>query len=672
MKLKNNMKALIITTLIILTACNLQAQQTAGQVLGAEIIKMLQSDRILLTQQEIDCTGDCSGIGLWKNDKQKKKTLKQNEELKLKLLNKFNPPFYISSGIITDELTFKNKSIGLIGSYIIRNKDLSVINNDITPALPVMSSGNQTSILNPKNSGSSYVLNYNSTNLFEGSLDANVSADFKEYYQAKLQLNTNLSTSERSQICIGAGIFENQLAVIFGNLDQIGSDEFEPVYYLWSEYRKGNIKPGDQIINSFEGLCYFTSKGTESNNNIDANGSLSSSGNYPFIRYDVKTNSNWTSSKKFTSQQNIYNVYMFRQPSFTDIPGVNDITRCWNRLKPDSKIEYVSTNIIPANSPMFLKVKFGPVPDSEALSLIKLDEKFTLNAVPANQQFIKSVKLITNDPKRITYDNEYYYFIIEIERNEAFLTQNFTPLSNVISAELPFRIYYDNPVGNDTLDIVYAPVEIQTERFPTPVCDYEIDPQKDGISYQYKTDVSFNVSNYPISIANLPKPPEVVDVFGLPESIEQSFKKYITDAEFRFKGLNDFSMTINIPVRNNFFNINQRSHEIVLLIEFYASNGTLYKRKLPVKLNAPAGLTEQTSTLPVLIKDNGELLELLNRNAPINQDMTIGDLINKHQTDSDTDVANLVKDLKKYNVLTTSVFGYYYVPVKYIDVTKIR
>ncbi len=667
------MKSLIFSIIIILASISLHAQQTAKQVLEIEIVKMLQSDRILLNQQEIDCSGDCTSLGLWKNDKQKKKTIKQNQELKSKLLNKFNPPFYINDGIITDDLSFNNKSIGLIGSYIIRDNDLSVINKEITPALPVMSSGNQTSILNPKNSGSSYVLNYNSTNLFEGNLDANASADFREYYQSKLQLNTNLATSERSQICIGAGVFDNQLALIFDNLDQISSSEFEPVYYLWLEHKKGTIKPGDKIIKAFEGLCYFTSKGTESTSNLDANLAGSSAGNYPFVRYDVKTSSNWTSSKKFTTQQNIYNVYMFKQPELTNIPDVKAIVGCWDRLKANSKIEYVSNNIIPANSPLYLKVKFGPVPNSEALSSVKLDEKFTLNSIPANQQFIKSVKLITEDPKRITSDNEYYYFIIEIERNENFLTQNYTPLSNVISAQLPFRIYYNNPVGSDTLDIIYSSIEVQTERYPTPVCDYVVEPQKDGMWYKYKTDVNFNISNYPITIANLPKPPKVIDVFGLPESIEMLFKKYLTDATFQLKGLNEFAMTINIPVKNNFFNINQRSHEIVLLLEFYASNGTLYKRKLPLTLNAPEDLIENNSNLPILIKNNGELLELLNRNAPINQSLTIGDIINKYQAGNKSiDIVNLVKDLKKYDVLTISVFGYYYVPMKYIDITKLR
>lgn len=667
------MKTTIITILILISAYTLTAQQTAKQVLETELVKMLQSDKILLNQQEMDCSGDCTSIGLWKSDKQKKKILKKNEELRSKLLNKFNPPFYINDGIISDNLSFKNKSIGLIGSYIIRNNDLSVINNEITPTLPVMSSGNQTSILNPKNSGSSYVLNYNSTNLFEGNLDANASADFREYYQSKLQLNTNLSTAERSQISIGAGIFDNQLALIFDNLDQISSSEFEPVYFLWLEHKKGTIKPNDKIIKAFEGLCYFTSKGTESNSNLDANAAASSAGNYPFVRYDVKTNSNWTSSKKFTTQQSIYNVYMFKKPELTSIPDVNAILDCWNRLKSDSKIEYFSTNIIPANSPLYLKVKFGPVPNSEALSSVRLDEEYTINSIPANKQFIKSVKLITNDPKRITNDNEYYYFIIEIERNEAFLTQNFTPLSNIISAQLPFRIYYNNPIGNDTLDIVYAPIEVQTERFPTPSCDYEIDPQKDGMWYKYKTDVDFNVSNYPITISNLPKPPKVVDVLGLPKSMDADFKGYLTDASFQLKGLNKFSMTINIPIKNNFFNINQRSHEIVLVLEFYASNGTTYKRKLPLTLNAAEEQIKPNSSFSMLIINNQELLNLLNKNTSVNQSLTIGDIISKHEDENkNIDIVNLIKELKKYEVLTVSIFGYYYVPMKYIDVSKVK
>ncbi len=667
------MRRIIISAILIFSGLMVNAQRTAKEVLESEIVKMLQSDRILLSQQEVDCSGDCTSIGLWKNEKQKKKTLKQNEELKSKLLNKFNPPFYINDGIITDELSFINKSIGLIGSYIIRNNDLSVINKDITPTLPVLASGNQTSILNPKNSGSSYVLNYNSTNLFEGNLDANASSDFKEYYQSKLQLNTNLSTSERSRICIGAGVFDNQLALIFDNLDQISASEFEPVYYLWLEHKKGSIQPGDQIIKAFEGLCYFTSKGLEAVSNVDASVSANSAGNYPFVRYDVKSNSDWTSSRKFTTQQSIYNVYMFKQPELTNIPSVQQILNCWDRLKANAKPEYVSNNVIPANAPLLIRVKFGPIPNDEALSSIKLDENFTLNSIPVNQRFIKSVKLITDDPNRISFDNDYCYLIIEVERNESFLTQNFNQLSHIISAQIPFRIYYNNPIGQDTLDIVYSPIEVQTERYPTPISEYELTPIKDDRYYKYQTVVRFNTSNNNITIANFPVPPKVIGAEGLPKDIEQSFIKYLTETSFSLKNLNEFTMTINLPVKNNFFNINQRSHEIVLILEFFASNGTSYKRKLPVQLIAPKDLIDQNSTLPVLIKDNGELLSLLNRNAIITKDITVGDLISKYQSNNKTnDITGLIKELKKHDVLSTSVFGYYYVPIKYIDVTKMK
>ena len=65
------MKKGIVTVVIILTGFGLFAQNTAKNVLETELIKMLQSDRILLNQQEKECVGDCTGLGLWKNEKQK-------------------------------------------------------------------------------------------------------------------------------------------------------------------------------------------------------------------------------------------------------------------------------------------------------------------------------------------------------------------------------------------------------------------------------------------------------------------------------------------------------------------------------------------------------------------------------------------------------------------------
>ncbi|UJF29285.1 hypothetical protein L0B70_10605 [Kaistella sp. 97-N-M2] len=248
-------------------AMNIAAQttaiQTASQVLEMEIVSMLQSDGILLKQSEIDCKGDCSNIGLWKNNHKRDKWLKNNNDLKKRFINKFKAPSFCENRNVAPQFIFKNKSLGLLGSYIINNNNLSILNSSSTPILPVLENGTQISIFSPRSEGSNYLLNYTSNKLFEGNLENGVSSEFKDFYTSKLLYNGSINNENRSRINIGAGVFENKLAKIYGNIEQISSNEFEPVFLLWNEYRKGNIKPNDKIIKSFEGLCYFSMKGVE-------------------------------------------------------------------------------------------------------------------------------------------------------------------------------------------------------------------------------------------------------------------------------------------------------------------------------------------------------------------------------------------------------------------------
>ena len=670
------MKTILLSLTLTLLFSASYGQQTANQLLQTEFIRILQSDGILLKDNEKACTGDCRSMNLWKNDNKKEKWLKKDEKLKNRLLNKFSVPSFCENKIIKNELVFKDKTIGLIGSYFIRNKDFSVINSNTKTDLPVIQNGNQLSIFSPKDDGSNYVLNYTSTKLFEGGVDANVDADFKEYFNLKLQTNTNLSNQDRSQISIGAGKFENQLGVIFDKVvnGQLSATEFEPVYYLWLEYKKGNIKPTDKVIYSFDGLCFFSSKGVEKKEEEKFTSELNSSGKYPFLSYGLKASAKWSNSSSFTSQRNIYNVFMFSEPTLTGVPTIADILKNWNNLTPNNSITFPSTNNIPLNSPMIATVVFGPIPNTEIFPLIKLDEKFSLSKLPNDKKFVKNIKLI-NDPSRIKPEREgYYTFEIEFYRDEKFLSQNINSIGDIISAELPIRIFIDNPIGNDTLDKIYDNIEIKTERFPVPtISEYELIPIKSDNSFKYSATVKFNTTNS-LNVSNSPRPPKISEVYGLPNAVDENIRKNLRASSFSLKGNNEFTFTFTFPEKANYFDINQRSYDIDIVVDFIASNGVSYLRKIPVRLIGPKEMIDASNqTASILINDNGQLLEALDKKAFVSEQKTVQDFINSNtKQDKTFDVLSFVDDLKKNNKLSVSPDNKYFVPAILIDQSKLK
>jgi hypothetical protein len=364
---------------------------------------------------------------------------------------------------------------------------------------------------------------------------------------------------------------------------------------------------------------------------------------------------------------------MFSQPDLISIPSKEKIIACWNNLKPvENGVKYAATENIPANSPLILKVKFGPIPNNDVLPIIKIDEDYSLSKLPNNRKIIKSIRLITDDPARITSENGYYYFDVEITRDEAFTSQTFNSISPKVSIDLSLRIYYNNPIDGDTLDVKYKPVTLTTELHPTPSSEYEISSSKNGQSYKYVIPVKFNTSNLPLTIITTPKPPKIIDVFGLPTSIDQNLKKQLTDASFQLKGTNEYACSFTIPVSNNYFDINQRSHEIEVLLEFYANNGTSYKRKLPLKLLAPNEMLENTTASTILLDGNKELLNSLKTDAIITDTILVSDVITKYTKNGQTDILGLADELKEIKVINQTPNGNYIVPARLVNIARFK
>lgn len=680
-------KNLLVLIVLLSMSINALCQQLASKILQDEVVELLKADGLLLTDQQKALVGDQRAVNLWKNDHQKEKWLINDEKLKARLLLKFRPPAFLdSSKVISNTLTFKNKSIGLIGSYIIRNNDFTIINNSsVPPDFPVLKNGTQISVFNPSDDGSNFLLNYTSSKSFEGGVDAKADASFKDYFKLKLQANADISNENDTQISIAVGNFRNQLGFLFNKINNgsLQALDFGPIYSIFNEYRNGDIHLGDKIIYSFDGLCFYSTKGVKNKDSQKYNAELSSSLNYPFISLSVSGHSQWTSASNFNSQTNIYNVYMFSNPTLINIPSVADIIKTWNNLtQAGSTITFPTTPSIPADGPLIAKVVFGPIPSEDMIQLIKVDENYSKHFLKENQ-FIKHINVIT-DPARITPSNSgYYTFDLEITRDNQFIQNTYTTIGPLITANIPIKLYIDNPIGSDTLKKVFDNVNIQTDRYPIPQVDnYDISANKSDDAYQYTSTITFTVpANNPIVVSNNPQPIKITQIFGLPTSINDLLSSDIKSATFTVKDNNKYNLTFNISSDSKYFDINHRSYPIELLLEFYTNNGFSYKRKIPVRIVGPKELISKSNiTSTISIKDNTQLLAALNPGAIVENNKTIQDELNNFTKGADgnnvLDILGFINELKKNNKISENPDNNanykYFADASIIDVSKLN
>ena len=682
------MKTCIPLLLLIVFFQFSQAQNKASNLLENEMIKLLETDGFLLSKQQIACEDkDCRPLAPWKNKKERDKAIDNDTKLRTLLVSKFLSPSFCDGKAILPTLSFRDSKYARLGSYIISNNDFSIINPSNEPILPVLLTGNQLSIPSPSSDKSNYILNLTTNKLLSLGASANMESKFGTYFDAKLRGSANMNNSKVSQLSMGAGNFVNILAQIYKNAiagGQADAFSFNALYDLWNVHKSVKIKNEDKIISSFDGVCYYASTGVKSTEEITAEAEIKSSGNFPFLRYEANGSGKWVNSNTIGASSNTYNIYMLATPAMQAIPTVDDILKNWGNLNKNLSISLPSNPIIPTNSPLIVKATFGPISNNQILPLIKIDKEFSLKHIASSgqAQFVKDLRLITDDEK-LTNDRGYYTFNIEVWRDEVYIEQNIGISDEIVAINFPIRIYIDNPINGKFIEKVYDPIRIKTERYPTP---YYLDTNgsinlipniDDPDDIVYKGMVEFNVPSGNITVLNAPKPIKVKDVLGLPAKIDEDFKKDLKTATFSLKSPNKYDMIIRIPKANKYFDINNRSFEIDLALEFSAKdnlNTTTYNRKLPIRLIAPKEQTKPVNAISnVIFKDNSELVTSLNDGAKTKGGKTIGEIkLPFNKPDGGLDILSFIEELKKQTNLILLPDNTYSIDVVYINLNKVN
>jgi hypothetical protein len=665
------------TTILILflNAMFAFGQQNAKNQIDAVLTQMLKEDGILLSDAERNCTSNC----IWRKEKDKQAILDRDEKLKNKLLANFIVPSFCNDKMINKEYVFINKSICKLGSYIIRNGDFSVINSTPVPDLPVLLTGREVSIVDPKSDGSNYILNYTTESLFKGQSKTELKEEFLNYLNSKQDLSLNMDNSKRLTLTLGVGVFTNELAELFQRTteNKIKTKEFYALYDIWVKYSLNEIQSTDSVIKAFEGLCYYKGKGVETNSQIQFNAEFNGSySQLPFLSINSSNKINWGQSTSLKVKAEIYDIFMFDKPQMASIPKPEIILTNWKRLSniPDNVIQ-VSDNI-PSKKPLEIQVKFGPIVHYDFINNIKLDEKYTLDKMPADKKFIEKIELINSDGAYI-YDEKtnIVTFNIKIHRNEDFIKEYSS--SAQLSTKLDIRLYYDQAVKiNNTdkfLEIIYKGIPASAELKPIlNVSNDIVNAEKNGNDYLFKYSGSFDLNTG----QNIVQRPKVIDVLNIPAQTISSFKDRVKNTIFTLKANNEFDFTIKIPYDVKVFTTNQREMNIELLVEFLDSKNNTFRRKIPITLlaNEEQIKTDTTSIVPIAFNSTESLIASLNDKTQLSDGTTVNDLKVKH-TDGTTgqlNINNFLEELRSKSEMTISLDSKYLIKPMFIDNDKLK
>lgn len=566
-----------------------QVQDSAIGILRKEVTNFLQMEGILLKEEEKIFTGDR------KTDQQIKLRIDNDTKLKNKIFTEsFLPPYNCNNTPVIPQLIFLNKPLSRIGSYIVKKEtttqswNYAIFNSSQSPDLEIFSSDNQVSIPDPINDNSTYILNYTSKKLFDFSTDLQGSASFLAYFNTKNELQKKITNDKRHQISIAAGHFYNRLGTLFNrviNDDAIEPYEFEPLYTTWKMYARNKINNGDMILRGFDGMCFFVEQGVSTTDFEDFKSDANLSVKYGFLNVSSNVAGDWNVNNTRTVKNKAYSIYMFHTPDLVGIPDVDRIKKKWEQLQLDKKVETPNDITLKKNTPLYVKVKFGPVNNPLELQSLKLDLGYSKNALSRiGKNFIDNIILNTTDNSKYSILQShpgYYEFTLEINRNDTFFEKT-PPLNEYdVSATLPIKIYFDNIVNKDTLQQLYS-VKLRSDYMPYPrfLSSNELKHTNSNDTLYYESNMQFITTDISEIVRTNPAPPKIYAIYYDNDSIQNLLNE------------NDFSDNINFtPISDNNFKISARfpssqstllssikGRSIDLILLFFTANGRYYRR----------------------------------------------------------------------------------------------
>jgi hypothetical protein len=648
----------LLITLILPKLC--WSQNNIKNHLDSIFIGMLIRDGILLSSAQKECPAkNCTLHKYWDNKNAKRKILKEDEQLKNLLLNNYSPSALEEGQIINQNLYFQNRTLGFLGSQIIRNHSINSLKTAGLPILPVLTTPNELSIIDPNTSN--YKLNFTTENSFEGNASISAAIKASTYISGKVSSFYEKDKEKLQVINIGVGDFKNQYAKIIEDMNSsdFKPKNFTPIYYIWTAYKTGDIQPGDECLNSFRGLCLSNQRLLNIKTNVQYTAEVEASGSVPFLSVSGNAKSDWSKKSSTNSQSNTYSLFMFSTPSLKTFPTVEEIKTLWNKLskRATSKpIQSEKESIISYNGDLTLTATFGPIPSDEiAANIITIDTTYTFARIGRNN-IIDDISLDLNNVKPI--EDNYYTIPLVFHRNESFF-KNAGSSCNC-ETEIPIRIYLNNPIGKDTLDAIYKPIKIKGEPKPLPYQN-EQNPishsSKLRGKYVYNCQVNIDppsIGNFNLAMTGANKP-QVKDVTSIKSGKSELKNKLIQSCVVASTGSpNSFKLTFSLDSSsfNDYFPTGSELDFVVQFKDRDQIGGQAFLKNLEVKIQLPDEIEQNKSKPNSLVSGttsfntNIDLLRSIDSSLAINESQTFQvyvDSVIKNKVFNSTKIIELLK-----------------------------
>lgn len=649
-------------------------QKRARDYMDSVFISLLQTDGILLSDEQRNCPDRCGLPNTWRRAREKKNRIAQDDDLKKLLLSNFFPKSIVRDQAIQDQFIFRNKSISFLGSQILPKGNVAQLQTSNLPLIPVIGSGNQLALNVLDNNASNYLLNFSTKNIFEGNVSIDAAIKNNPFVRAQAGLIASKKDDELQSISVAAGIFKNQLGDLFERMKRgdINSTDFYPLYYIWSLYKSGQISEGDSCLLSFNGMCYSTSRLSNLGSNATYNADVEAKFSIPILSLSSKAKGNWDEARNLNSKFTSYTVIMFDRPQLIEIPALDQIEAAWKSLSSGfHNIPGVKgSSTLPYNSELSIVLKFGPIPNTNILNTsLEIDKQFTFSKIGANNL----IKDITLDKSESKADNGGIYAIkLDFVPNDLVIND----LNKDSVLDIPIRLYYSNIVGKDTLDIKYDPLSLKSEAKPLPFYRKEFVQQKlvKKHSYEYQGDIYIDPPGNFTLVNSGSNIPQIIDIAGLNASNQSVVKtKIIHSCNTTSNSIaNSFHLTFELD-STYFYNSIPDGDPLEFLVQFYDNNSKTirpFNKKLLMNIIFPDEVISSKyvnkKNATALFSSNLSLLEAIDTSIVLKSNITLGEYIATLRKQNVTSPLAIVEAIKNNTDLTLTVDNKYLIGTRYL------
>ncbi len=669
---------ILLPCLIFFTRVHSQSV-TAKSYLDSIFVDMLVRDQVLLSDEDKEKK---KFDNHWHNNKTKKEYIKNDLELKSILLKTYFSPTLTTSDLVSEKLLFPNKTIGFLGSMIIRNDDLSILNSPKIPILPVLISLDQLSLLNPD--ASNYKLNMNTKSVFDKNAEINAKLVTNPVIQAQAAASTFRNENSSQNISVGVGTYKNQLATVFENmlLKNFAPKDFIPLYYVWNLMLNKDIIEGDKCIKSFRGVSYSLAREQNFSSEIKFDASMDAKGSFPIISLGGNSIVEWSRINENSAKSNKYSVIMFQSPELIKFPTIDQIKKQWQDIvrRLNFKNDPPST-IFPYNGDLTFNVVFGPIPgDDVASNNIVLDKQYTFKSFPTGKVMVGDID-INLDPKNVKpLGDNLYSFQVTLKGNKDFFST--AGPKSLLNLEIPIRLYLNNPIGNDTLDIKYAPFTISTECTPIPFLSDDIKLVSNGktsTTYSFSQKISIETPTIGkfVLATSASSRPQISDIGNIPDSKKDLKAKFLLNSHIKTDA-DPTSFTLEFEIdSSSFYDFFPNTTALNLQVQFKDQNNpaVIYNKPLTLNILIPDEVAKAHLQKPIgtiSFNTNDELLKAVDTSLKVKLigDSTIrslGSIISIASTpNSGISSMKLIDIIKGYTDLILSPENKYLISTKFL------